>query len=62
MHNVLHKDLILYQSSAIIFYVLRSHNSNYEEECRNHNRNLRTHYVPLTKFINIPQPKPLDLK
>ena len=62
MHNVLHKDLILYQSSAIIFYVLRSQNSNYEEECRNHNRNLRTHYVSLTKFINIPQPKPLDLK
>ena len=25
-------------------------------------KNLRTHYVSLTKFINIPQPKPLDLK
>ena len=45
MHNVLHKDTILYGSFAIIFYVLCSYNSNYEEECRNHNRNLRTHYV-----------------
>ena len=51
MHNVLHKDSILYQTSAIIFYVLRSLNSKYEVECRNHNRNLRTHYVSLTKLL-----------
>ena len=41
MHNVLHKDLILYQSSAIIFHLLCSQNSNCEEECRNHNRNFK---------------------
>ena len=41
MQNVLHQYLILHQSSAIMFYLLCSQNSNCEEECGNHNRNFK---------------------